>query len=363
MLVSSGSADRSRARDAARIGTAKDALPLLVIVSVAAMINGKNHSRKSSCADDERRGEIRRWTRHPLITWLLENISIVGVVTLIYSMLPTPKHRSPASSFCMFMPMQIAMTWSLVGVQLFLTHHVYHDVPWFGSQASRRRAMSSFTCMIRDYLWCNLPNDLLNSAVFAQQATTWDRRQYWHIFKNRHFSPLSFLKKLMVVRIGTDIAFWCGHRALHAPQLYWLHRRHHEHHHPTTATNFHFSAADLFIEGGIPIGTGMGLLELFGWQPTHYEAMLLSGYMVWQLSGSHTGKALPTVTYFPPLAPLYQLMLGPVDERLIEHHEVHHNSLSCNYGITVWPDMLFGTRRETAMTEGKVPSSIIAMPA
>merc|ERR1712113_700345 len=71
---------------------------------------------------------------------------------------------------------------------------------------------------------------------------------------------------------------------------------------------------------------------------------LVFAYILWHQVGSHCGKALPCVTYFPPLAPLYQLLIGPVDRNNVKHHDIHHARLNCNYSITIWPDVIMGTR-------------------
>lgn len=74
-------------------------------------------------------------------------------------------------------------------------------------------------------------------------------------------------------------------------------------------------------------------------------------YMNWYEIGSHSGKPVPTVTYFPPLAPLYNTLLGDVDKRNVEFHERHHNRLDQNYGITQWLDWLLGTHKIQPQSE------------
>ena len=61
--------------------------------------------------------------------------------------------------------------------------------------------------------------------------------------------------------------------------------------------------------------------------------------------GSHSGKNVPTVTYFPPLTPLYHHLFGNIDARNVEFHERHHNKLHQNYGITQWVDLVVGTHK------------------
>merc|ERR1712118_585627 len=90
-------------------------------------------------------------------------------------------------------------------------------------------------------------------------------------------------------------------------------------------------------------------------QPGRFEQSLILNYIIWHAASGHVGKPLPCVTWFPPLAPLYQLALGPVDRDSIKHHDVHHARLDCNYSISVWPDILMGTR--LADHRGVLPSA------
>lgn len=196
----------------------------------------------------------------------------------------------------------------------------------------------------REYCMTVVPVDLFDTTILAAATAMMTRKDFDHAWRNRRFYPLPFLVKLAVYRFFVDIGFWAGHRALHHPKLYWIHRWHHEHYRPTLLTNFHFHPLDLFIEAAFPVALALGALEVLQLTPTRFELNLLVGYGAWQEVGSHCAKPVPTVTYFPPLAPLYRLLLGDVDANMVKHHDLHHNLLNCNYGITIWPDMLMGTR-------------------
>lgn len=56
---------------------------------------------------------------------------------------------------------------------------------------------------------------------------------------------------------------------------------------------------------------------------------------------SHAGKALPTMTLFPPIS----LLMTEYDDWNAWFHETHHNRLKCNYSISPFWDMVFGTGR------------------
>merc|ERR1712087_55990 len=121
-----------------------------------------------------------------------------------------------------------------------------------------------------------------------------------------------------------------------------LHRKHHEHARPSLATNYHFDPIDFYIEAFLPLTAGLVTLDKLNLKPARFEMALMLSYIVWHAVGSHCGKPLPVVTWFPPLAPLYQLAFGA--EHGARHHDVHHARLNCNYSLAVWPDIVMGTR-------------------
>merc|ERR1711972_991487 len=116
-----------------------------------------------------------------------------------------------------------------------------------------------------------------------------------------------------VARLVSDAAFYLVHRALHTRLLYRWHKRHHEHTATALLTNFHFSAVDLFLEGAAPLFVGLAALQALGAKVSQAEGILISTYIQWYEIGSHSGKPVPTVTLFPPLAPLYRRLFGNVD--------------------------------------------------
>ena len=82
---------------------------------------------------------------------------------------------------------------------------------------------------------------------------------------------------------------------------------------------------------------------LLGVDFSPFEFFLIGTYLQWYEIGSHSGKPMPTVTYLPPLAPLYRLLLGDVDARNVAFHQAHHRHRNGNYGITQWLDYALGT--------------------
>lgn len=134
----------------------------------------------------------------------------------------------------------------------------------------------------------------------------------------------------------------------HAPSSILVLRRHHEHFKTRIQTNFHFTVIDLFVEGFVPILVGMSVLSGYGVALSLFEASLIAIYINWYEIGSHSGKEMPTVSYFPPLSCLYNILLPllfdiDIDTGNVQFHETHHNLVRCNYGITQWCDILLGT--------------------
>jgi sterol desaturase/sphingolipid hydroxylase (fatty acid hydroxylase superfamily) len=112
----------------------------------------------------------------------------------------------------------------------------------------------------------------------------------------------------------------------------------------------------------VPFILGLEVLRRLGTHSSRLEVALYATYINWYEIGSHSGKPVPTVTYFPPLSPLYRALLGDVDAQNVEFHERHHNKLNQNYGITQWLDKLLGTHKLQTQDEVDVPPSKPAPP-
>eukprot|EP00928_Gymnodinium_smaydae_P018470 TRINITY_DN17025_c0_g2_i1.p1 TRINITY_DN17025_c0_g2~~TRINITY_DN17025_c0_g2_i1.p1 ORF type:complete len:373 (-),score=31.18 TRINITY_DN17025_c0_g2_i1:84-1202(-) len=282
-----------------------------------------------------------RWLRHPMRAWLTENSSCIIVALANTVFVPRPKHGSYATAALYIFTGGAFTEWTIVALMTWCARRVYRHVEYFNGAD---RATPSLTAHGKDWSTCNMLVDTFNGLMLGMSIAAFTRKQHYHAYVKRSFSPPSFLLKYAIVRICVDIFFWVGHRALHHPSLYWLHRRHHEHFRPSTATNFHFNPVDLWVEAVLPFMAGMMALNAVGLKLSRIETNLLSSYLVWHEAGSHCGKPMPCVTYFPPLAPLYQVFLGDVDQKNVKHHDVHHARLNCNYSIVIWPDILMGTR-------------------
>jgi hypothetical protein len=109
-------------------------------------------------------------------------------------------------------------------------------------------------------------------------------------------------------------------------------------------TNFHFTSTDLQLESTVPATVGIFVVLACGLEISFMEGTVIGIHLVWYLVGSHSGKHMPTVSYYPPLSFLYNSMLSfDVDERNVYHHERHHMLVHCNYGLMQWCDIVLGT--------------------
>mmetsp|Transcript_7715 Transcript_7715/g.14259 ORF Transcript_7715/g.14259 Transcript_7715/m.14259 type:complete len:377 (-) Transcript_7715:31-1161(-) len=313
-------------------------LGVAALVAAAAILLGEKQRRKEK---EQPRSWYERLVSHPLVAWLIENSCVVGSTWLGCMVVPAPRRGSLASILRHIILGSTLQVWAIMAMQKIVTDGLYSHIPTFTSPGRPKPGLLQY---VKEFCTCNVPVDFVNSLMLGSSIAAYSAKKFQSSFISRSFSPSKFLRALAIGRFCVDIGFWAGHRLLHHPKLYFLHRRHHGHHRPALITNFHFAPLDLWVEGVMPMVITLLVLDLLRVGTTRFEANLIVGYLLWHETGSHCGKPLPTVTFFPPLAPLYQLLLGPVDRDNIRHHDVHHARLNGNYGITIWPDIVMGTR-------------------
>lgn len=283
---------------------------------------------------------------HPIAAWLLENGCIIGIARLRASIPPPSKTSYLAIATNTFAGGLLVIEGCILA-QKVLIDWVYWDVAFF-SHDHLARSRPPLREVLDDWLRCNFRTHLFASVLLGyliRYVVT--EEQYKKINSpSRKFRLGRFLFKLAIVRVVADMVFYVVHRALHSRYLYHLHKRHHEHKATGIPTNFHFSVVDLILEGFVPLFVGVRALDtIFKVVSSPFEQALFAGYLQWYEIGSHSGKPVPTVTYFPPFAPLYCQVLGNVDARNIEFHDNHHALTNCNYGITQWLDWVLGTAK------------------
>jgi sterol desaturase/sphingolipid hydroxylase (fatty acid hydroxylase superfamily) len=319
-------------------GSELNAMLLICGVALSAIVLGATQRRDEKL---KQLGFRERCVSHPLFTWVLENACCVLPALLSMLVVPQPKQGSFASAafsvgsgaLISEVMHSMSLTW--------LTQSVYHHVALFSEKGRPKISVLSF---FQGWLSCHLWVDSFNAFVLGAQIASLNFMSHHQTIVRRDFSPLKFLLKYGILRIFTDIGFWFAHRALHHRSLYWLHKKHHQHSRPSITTNYHFHPLDFWFEAIFPASLGFMALQVLNLQPGRFEQSFMLNYIIFHAVSSHAGKPLPCVTYFPPLAPLYQLLLGPVDRDNIKHHDVHHARLDCNYSIVIWPDIVMGTR-------------------
>jgi len=307
-----------------------------------------------------------------LIGWLVENgavITLCNLRGLLPHPEPIPDERADASSTLVqtcgrcarivarnvaisIVSNMIAETGSV------LIHHLastrlYSKVPYFVKQ--RRSANPLTLGALADWVRGNGVLQLFGGGLMLGLIESFLPAAAAAEVTNTPFTVGGFLRNFAVFRVVVDVAFYCGHRALHEhPLLYkHIHKRHHEHFTTNLRTNYHFTAPDLFIESAVPVFAGLAVLrKLLGVALSRFEIHLMLTYVAWHESGTHLGKPLPVISMYPPLSILYTPFTD-VEATAIEFHEVHHNRRSCNYGITQWIDYLMGSRLLRAGGAGK----------
>jgi sterol desaturase/sphingolipid hydroxylase (fatty acid hydroxylase superfamily) len=295
----------------------------------------------------------RRSFAESLKAWFLENSMIWAIA---YVRTEASRQMQPAADASLTQKLVqtyiLILTGNLLTVEtIIVTQHIYIEyvyahIPFF-EQSPKKVPLSATNTWIAisDWVGCNFVTHNLIAALLTGCILPVDQETIDNLLKPSEVNLLTMLGKLAIVRVSADISFYVIHRALHSPTLYkWIHSRHHQHFNTRLQTNFHFTVADLFLEAFLPILVGLAVLLALGVEVTLFEFSVISLYIGWYEIGSHSGKPVPTVTYFPPLAVVYNSLLPfDIDANNVQFHETHHNLLRCNYGITQWCDIAMGT--------------------
>ena len=307
---------------------------------------------KSNARRTKGEGETKmRIQDHPLVPWLIENGTVFGLVGL----LPVRKIADLDSSKTVFrlkflasFAGQVLQAYSLqhvmILIQHFLVYKVYAHIPFFNTKNRPATELDARKALF-DWIKTNGVVHIIGAAAQTAFMLKLDNAKKRQLRNPQKFSLLKFLAKFGYVRIVNDIVFYLAHRALHSKLLYSMHKRHHEHINCALVTNFHFSAADLFIEAFIPAFAGLSSLSALGVRVSHYESLLCFTFLFWYEMASHSGKPMPTATMFPPLSILYRNLFPSIDADTVKYHESHHNFCFCNFGITQWLDKFMGSHR------------------
>lgn len=141
---------------------------------------------------------------HPLVAWLLENGSIVALCLLRLRMLPAPKPGRLLQHALINISGGIFTTESSILVQYLLVKYVYAHRPYFQKDESRLPASyHDWKLALRDWISCNG----VTYAVLGVFTAWLDQKT----LDKPHLKPFrlwQFLKKMAIVRLVVDVAFY-----------------------------------------------------------------------------------------------------------------------------------------------------------
>lgn len=126
-----------------------------------------------------------------------------------------------------------------------------------------------------------------------------------------------------------DVLFYCAHRALHHPALYWVHKPHHAWVHTVSVAVLHLHPIEFVLANALPVALGPQLLK------AHLATSLLWFHLrLLQTVEAHSNYAFE----FSPFVCLGVNGGGAA-------HEMHHSENVGNFGsfTTLW-DRLLGTQ-------------------
>eukprot|EP01064_Diplonema_japonicum_P010407 TRINITY_DN17664_c0_g1_i1.p1 TRINITY_DN17664_c0_g1~~TRINITY_DN17664_c0_g1_i1.p1 ORF type:complete len:291 (+),score=42.14 TRINITY_DN17664_c0_g1_i1:81-953(+) len=273
--------------------------------------------------------------------WVLENAAILLMATTRDWLVPVPEQMSWWENL-VYGTVGSWFTIELgILLHLIISKHIYSDIPYL-SKTPFKHEQGMWDTLV-SWFWCNCVANgiallLLIPMIMEQPPDLYEAQ------KTGAFDMFEFYtQKLVIMRLIVDVLFYAAHRVEHLPFVYWVHKKHHSHtscHAVATNLNFHF--IDILLEGFLPVFVGLQILIGIGYSLSFYEISLLFSYMLWYETGSHVGKEVPTVSYFPPLS-IITRPLG-LEEHNVLFHDNHHTMNNCNYGITQWCDYLAGSR-------------------
>eukprot|EP00659_Diplonema_papillatum_P020174 gene20174-31019_t len=283
------------------------------------------------------------FTRNVLLPWILENGAVVGLTLAARRVTGGISQDDFVGHLRDGMISSLIMVVLAMHVQDFFISYIYADVPSFAAAPDSHQLDPKKTLL--GYFRTMLPSQMVSSICVFLLAQAVPPQEY--AAKSAATFDLGdipfFLAKLLIMRVVADVTFYYFHRLEHTSWLYWMHKQHHVHktcH--VVGSNFNFHFLDLFLEGFLPIFMGLVVLQVLGIPTAPIEEDLLVTYLVYFSSGTHAGKAVPTVNWFPPLSFITR-PLG-IDDATVLFHDNHHLVNNCNYGNSQWVDMLHGTR-------------------
>ena len=85
-----------------------------------------------------------------------------------------------------------------------------------------------------------------------------------------------------------DFFFFLAHSALHRPQFYWIHKRHHEYNVTVSIAAEYCHPLEFFLANMLPTAMGFKVLSMVG--EVHMATIMLWTFIrVWETSDGHCG--------------------------------------------------------------------------
>lgn len=322
-------------------------LSLIVMWFTAAV----RHRRWLSGTDEHSKTWQQKWGKMSydiktiLGAWIIENGCIFATALSLNRLTMSADRKSFSKLY--------ASTWarSLIAAESnwialrILANHVYKSKPFFASD--ERMPHPSLADFVISWVRLFVPMRVFTGMGEANAVRKMSDETFQLRIGGKPAGLASFLFQFAIARSLHDLAFFVGHRIIHLNKMYsMIHKRHHEHKEPNILTNNHFWILDLFIEAVLSLSAaylGIGMLKQAGFNISQLQVQYIICACLWYEAGSHSGKALPCVTVFPPLSfiPWIDHIFGGG----VAHHHAHHRYLQCNYSIAAWPDRAFGTWR------------------
>lgn len=162
-----------------------------------------------------------------------------------------------------------------------------------------------------------IPNVILNVHILSIPAIYYFNKLLqnpnYHLLKN-----LPLPAKYLALPILVDIMFYSVHRLLHSKYLYYFHKRHHELINPIGIGSFYMSPVEFYGAIIIPIFAPLVLLGA-----NNINAHLWLTFSVFNgICVAHSNT-----------------------KNISEFHDYHHNVSRYNFGIDIFMDRLFRTRK------------------
>eukprot|EP00929_Paragymnodinium_shiwhaense_P072645 TRINITY_DN36870_c0_g1_i2.p1 TRINITY_DN36870_c0_g1~~TRINITY_DN36870_c0_g1_i2.p1 ORF type:complete len:375 (+),score=24.31 TRINITY_DN36870_c0_g1_i2:76-1200(+) len=234
-----------------------------------------------------------RLVDHPVIAWVIENslpVAVAGLYVELSKRLIN-KSTSRLRIYLSLLTCAVVREEAHIGLRWLLINKVYSHIPFYSAKRKRPSTWEK----TKDFLCANFPVIFWTTFVDAYMETSGQLKVPRRRQRMNGFRPLVFLVKLALCRVGLDFLFYAGHRAIHHPKLYWIHKKHHEHNNVSLSTNYHFSFLDMVVEAFIPFALPLAPVAGLTGPMTPFEFTLLAGYLLAYEMESHSGKPMPTI--------------------------------------------------------------------